>query len=66
VVQDLMKSGSVQRGWLGVEKQPVTSDIAESLGLKSESGALVSSAQDNGPGKKAGITAGDVITQVDG
>lgn len=66
VVGDLMKNGSVQRGWLGVEIQPVTSDIAESLGLKSEKGALVSSAQDAGPGKKAGITAGDVITQVDG
>ncbi|WFP62066.1 Do family serine endopeptidase [Mesorhizobium sp. WSM4904] len=66
VVEDLMKNGSVQRGWLGVEIQPVTSDIAESLGLKSEKGALVSSAQDAGPGKKAGITAGDVITQVDG
>ncbi len=66
VVEDLMKSGSVQRGWLGVEIQPVTSDIAESLGLKSQKGALVSSAQDAGPGKKAGITAGDVITQVDG
>jgi len=66
VVQDLMKNGSVQRGWLGVEIQPVTSDIAESLGLKSDKGALVSSAQDDGPGKKAGITAGDVITQVDG
>jgi len=66
VVQDLMKSGSVQRGWLGVEIQPVTSDIAESLALKSEKGALVSSAQDDGPGKKAGIAAGDVITQVDG
>jgi serine protease Do len=61
-----MKSGSVQRGWLGVEIQPVTSDIAESLGLKSDKGALVSSAQDGGPGKKAGIVAGDVITQVDG
>ncbi|TIT74907.1 MAG: PDZ domain-containing protein, partial [Mesorhizobium sp.] len=60
------KNGSVQRGWLGVEIQPVTSDIAESLGLKSDKGALVSSAQDAGPGKKAGITAGDVITQVDG
>ncbi|WP_256752847.1 Do family serine endopeptidase [Mesorhizobium sp. Mes31] len=66
VVQDLMKNGTVQRGWLGVEIQPVTSDIAESLGLKSNNGALVSSAQDDGPGKKAGITAGDVITQVDG
>ncbi|PBB65225.1 serine protease [Mesorhizobium sp. WSM4312] len=66
VVQDLMKNGSVQRGWLGVEIQPVTKDIGESLGLKSGKGALVSSAQDAGPGKKAGITAGDVITQVDG
>ncbi|KQV01057.1 serine protease [Mesorhizobium sp. Root102] len=66
VVEDLMKNGAVQRGWLGVEIQPVTSDIAESLGLKSNNGALVSSAQDAGPGKKAGITAGDVITQVDG
>ncbi|RUX86492.1 PDZ domain-containing protein, partial [Mesorhizobium sp. M7D.F.Ca.US.004.01.2.1] len=66
VVEDLMKSGTVQRGWLGVEIQPVTSDIAESLGLKSEKGALVSSAEDASPGKKAGITTGDVITQVDG
>lgn len=66
VVQDLIKDGSVDRGWLGVQIQPVTSDIAESLGLKSEKGALVSSAQDDSPAKKAGITAGDVITQVDG
>ncbi|TIL27637.1 MAG: Do family serine endopeptidase [Mesorhizobium sp.] len=66
VVQDLMKDGTVQRGWLGVEIQPVTSEIAESLGLKSDKGALVSSAQNDGPGKKAGISAGDVITQVDG
>ncbi|TPO15902.1 PDZ domain-containing protein, partial [Mesorhizobium sp. CU2] len=66
VVDDLMKNGSVQRGWLGVEIQPVTKDIAESLGLKSDKGALVSSAQDSGPGKKAGIVAGDVITEVDG
>jgi len=66
VVNDLMKNGAVQRGWLGVEIQPVTADIAESLGLKSDKGALVSSAQDDGPGKKAGIVAGDVITQVDG
>jgi serine protease Do len=66
VVADLMKTGSVKRGWLGVEIQPVTADIAESLGLKSEKGALVASAQDNGPAKKAGVTAGDVITQVDG
>ena len=66
VVSHLMKGGSVQRGWLGVQIQPVTADIAESLGLKSEKGALVASAQDDGPAKKAGVVAGDVITQVDG
>src|SRR5690606_16961338 len=63
---DLIKNGSVNRGWLGVEIQPVTKDIAESLGLTDEKGALVAKAQDDGPAKKAGIVAGDVITQVEG
>lgn len=66
VVKDLMKNGSVSRGWLGVQIQPVTKDIAESLGLSAEKGALVSDVPADGPAKKAGITAGDVITAVDG
>ena len=66
VVADLMKNGAVARGWLGVEIQPVTKDIAESLGLKSDKGAIVANAQDESPAKKAGIASGDVITQVDG
>lgn len=66
VVKDLMKEGSIKRGWLGVQIQPVTAEIAESLGLKSDKGTLVSTAQDAGPSNKAGIAAGDVITQVDG
>jgi serine protease Do len=66
VVEDLIKHGSVSRGWLGVEIQPVTKDIAESLGLPSTSGALVASTQDDSPAKKAGIVPGDVITQVGG
>jgi serine protease Do len=66
VVEDLIKNGSVARGWLGVEIQPVTKDIAESLGMKSDKGALVASAQASSPAKQAGIVAGDVITQVDG
>ena len=45
VVKDLMKSGTVQRGWLGVQIQPVNKDIAESLGLKDAKGALVSDAE---------------------
>jgi serine protease Do len=66
VVDDLIQDGTVERGWLGVQIQPVTQDIADSLGLTGTKGALVSEAQDDGPGKKAGITAGDVITLVDG
>ncbi len=66
VVQDLIKDGAVQRGWLGVEIQPVTPEIADSLGLNNEKGALVSNAQDDGPAKKAGVAAGDIITAVDG
>ncbi|MBX3581318.1 MAG: Do family serine endopeptidase [Rhizobiaceae bacterium] len=66
VTQDLIRDGSVQRGWLGVEIQPVTPEIAESLGLSGENGALVSNAQDESPAKKAGIVAGDVIVAVDG
>ena len=66
VVKDLMTSGTVDRGWLGVQIQPVDKDIANSLGLTGTKGALVSEAQDNSPGKKAGIKAGDVIVAVDG
>ena len=66
VVKDLMTSGTVDRGWLGVQIQPVDKDIADSLGLTGTKGALVSEAQDNGPGKAAGIKAGDVIIAVDG
>ncbi|MFZ2099804.1 MAG: DegQ family serine endoprotease [Oricola sp.] len=66
VVKQLMKDGNVQRGWLGVAIQPVTDDIAESLGLKRTIGALVADPQQGGPGAKAGIKAGDIITAVNG
>ena len=61
-----MKDGSIQRGFLGVQIQPVSSEIAESLGITGTKGALVSEAQADGPAKKAGILAGDIITAVDG
>jgi len=66
VVADLIKTGTVSRGWLGVQIQPVTKDIAESLGLSEASGALVVSPQDGSPGQKAGIKNGDVVTAVNG
>jgi len=66
VVQQLKENGAVTRGWIGVEIQPVTPDIAEDLGLKSASGALVAQTTKNSPAETAGVKSGDVITAVDG
>jgi serine protease Do len=66
VVSQLKEHGAVTRGWIGVQIQPVTQDIADSLGLKKAEGALVAEPQKNSPAAKAGIVAGDVITAVDG
>jgi serine protease Do len=66
VVAQLREKGSVTRGWIGVQIQPVTPELAESLGLKKATGALVSEPQPNSPAAKAGIASGDVITSVDG
>ncbi len=64
VVTQLKDHGSVTRGWIGVQIQPVTQDIADSLGLKKAEGALVAEPQKDSPAAKAGIVAGDVITAV--
>jgi serine protease Do len=66
VVAQLKDKGSVSRGWIGVQIQPVTPDIADNLGLKQAEGALVAEPQANGPAAKAGIESGDVITKVNG
>src|SRR5262249_40905977 len=58
--------GMVSRGWIGVQIQPVTADIAESLGMKGTEGALVTEPQADSPAAKAGILSGDVITAVNG
>ncbi|MET4070072.1 serine protease Do [Bradyrhizobium sp. S3.2.6] len=66
VVAQLKDKGAVTRGWLGVQVQPVTAEIADSLGLKAARGAIVDNPQDGSPAAKAGIEAGDVITAVNG
>jgi serine protease Do len=66
VVAQLKDKGTVSRGWIGVQIQPVTAEIAENLGLKTTQGAMVAEPQSDGPAAKAGILAGDVITAVNG
>jgi serine protease Do len=66
VVAQLREKGKVTRGWIGVQIQDVTPNIAEDLGVASARGALVAEPQAGGPAAKAGIEAADVITAIDG
>lgn len=66
VIPQLQKNGHVVRGWLGVQIQPVTKEIADSLGLKTATGALVAEPQAGGPAAKAGMKSGDIVTSIDG
>jgi serine protease Do len=65
-VNQLIKFGRTKRGWLGVRIQPVTPDIAESLGLGSARGAIVGSVTPDGPAAKAKIEPEDIILELDG
>ncbi|MGH7778866.1 MAG: DegQ family serine endoprotease [Candidatus Binataceae bacterium] len=62
----LRNKGKVTRGWLGVYIQPVTPELAQSLGLKDAQGALVAQVLPHGPAMAAGVQRGDVITEFDG
>ena len=66
VVADLKDKGSVSRGFIGVQLQPVTAEIADAIGLSAATGALIADAASDGPAAKAGIRRGDTITAVDG
>jgi len=66
VIPQLKDKGSVTRGWLGAQAQPVTPEIAESLGLKEARGALVAEPEPDSPATEAGIAPGDVIASLDG
>jgi serine protease Do len=61
VITDLKSNGAVTRGYLGVQIQPVTQDIAESLGLEKAEGAIVSALSEKSPAAKAGLKQGDTI-----
>jgi len=66
VVDQLVQFGETRRGWLGVQIQTVTEEIAETLGLDKPRGALVGDVVAGGPADKAGIRAGDVVLKFNG
>lgn len=66
VIEELRKNGRIKRAWLGVKIQNISSDIADSLGLKEDKGALVAEVNTGSPAAKAGIEVGDVILSFDG
>ena len=66
VMNSLIKSGKVVRGWLGVSIQPVTADLAKQFNLKEEKGVLIGDVTEDSPAEKAGIKRGDVITEYAG
>ncbi len=66
VITQLKDKGKVTRGWIGVQIQDVTPEIAAELGLSTSHGALVAEPQADGPAGKAGIESGDVVTTVNG
>ncbi len=66
VIEQLRDHGKVERGWLGVQIQEVTPEIAKNLGLPQAEGALVADVTAGGPAAKAGLKQGDVITDYDG
>ncbi len=66
IMEDLVKFGKVNRGWLGVYLQPLTKEFATAYGIKAGEGAVVSDVVNESPADRAGIIRGDVITEMDG
>ena len=66
VMEQIIQNGSVTRGWIGVEVQAITGELAESFGLPSSDGTLISGVMRGSPADRAGIQPGDVLLAVDG
>ncbi|VVE55985.1 Periplasmic pH-dependent serine endoprotease DegQ [Pandoraea aquatica] len=64
VLESIITTGGVTRGWVGVEPQDITSDIAESFGLQQDSGVIIAGVVQGGPADKAGVQPGDILTKV--
>ncbi|SNT05533.1 MULTISPECIES: DegQ family serine endoprotease [unclassified Azospirillum] len=66
VLETLKQNGKIDRGWLGVSLQPMTKELADSLGLPKPEGALIAGVEAKSPAEKGGLKAGDVVLSADG
>jgi Do/DeqQ family serine protease len=66
VLESIVKDGQVTRGWIGVEPSELSPELAETFGIKSDRGVIITGVLQNGPAAQAGIRPGDVITHVAG
>ncbi|KQW64133.1 S1C family serine protease [Variovorax sp. Root411] len=64
VLEGIVKEGQVRRGWIGVEPNELSPELAETFGVKADTGVIITGVLQNGPAAKAGIRPGDVITSV--
>jgi serine protease DegQ len=66
VMDSIIKTGQVVRGWIGVEPQDITPELAESFGLETKTGAIIAGILKNGPADKAGMKPGDILVAIGG
>ena len=66
VMEAIIRDGRVERGWLGVETQDMTSDLARSFGLKDRRGVVIAGVLRQGPAARAGLRVGDIVRSVEG
>ncbi len=64
VLADIVRDGKVTRGWIGVEPNDLSPELAETFGVKANSGVIITGVLQNGPAARAGIRPGDVVTGV--
>lgn len=66
VTEQIIAQGNVTRGWIGIEAQDITPELAESFRLKRPQGALIAGVLRNSPADKAGLRAGDILLAIEG
>lgn len=66
IMEQLMQHGQVQRGFMGVQVQDLSPDLAEAFGLKQQSGAIINRIMEESPASRAGLLPGDIITRING